>query len=141
MLAASVKRRGAVPEPASSSPPFQESAASWQDVHELCRRPQQCPPELLQRISHELDGWNRLPTFLTEEYLSACRETSGANALPKGDALYQYNVKWHTTTAKTPKEIHEIGLAEVARIRAEMEKVLAQAGYANRFDDFLKFLR
>lgn len=83
----------------------------------------------------------RLHTFLIEEYLPNCRETIGANALPRGDALYQYNAKWHTTTAKTPKEIHEIGLAEVARIRAEMEKIIAQAGYANRFDDFVRFLR
>ncbi|MEO6223033.1 MAG: DUF885 domain-containing protein, partial [Vicinamibacterales bacterium] len=86
-------------------------------------------------------AFRRLHAFLTEEYLPACRETIGANALPKGDALYQYNAKWHTTTTKTPKEIHEIGLAEVARIRAEMEKVLVQAGYANRFEDFVKFLR
>ncbi len=86
-------------------------------------------------------AFRRLHTFLSEEYLPACRETIGANALPKGDALYQYNAKWHTTTSMTPKEIHEIGLAEVARIRAEMEKVLVQAGYANRFDDFVKFLR
>lgn len=86
-------------------------------------------------------AFRRLHTFLVEEYLPACRETIGASALPKGDALYRYNAKWHTTTAKTAEEIHEIGLAEVARIRAEMEKVIAQAGYANRFDDFVKFLR
>jgi len=86
-------------------------------------------------------AFRRLHAFLTEEYLPACREAIGANALPKGDALYQYNVKWHTTTAKSSKEIHDIGLAEVARIRAEMEKIVAQAGYANRFDDFVKFLR
>lgn len=86
-------------------------------------------------------AFRRLETFLTDEYLPKCRETIGANALPKGAALYQYNAKWHTTTSKTPKEIHEIGLAEVARIRAEMDKVITQAGYANRFDDFVRFLR
>ena len=86
-------------------------------------------------------AFRRLHAFLTDEYLPACRETTGASALPNGAALYEYNAKWHTTIAKTPKEIHDIGLAEVARIRAEMEKVIAQAGYANRFDDFVKFLR
>lgn len=86
-------------------------------------------------------AFRRLHTFLIEEYLPACRETIGANALPKGEALYQYNAKWHTTTAKTAKEIHDTGLAEVARIRAEMDKVIAKAGYANRFDDFVRFLR
>jgi len=86
-------------------------------------------------------AFRRLHTFLVEEYLPACRDTVGANALPKGEMLYQYNAKWHTTTAKTAKEIHDIGLSEVARIRAEMEKVIAEAGYANRFDDFVRFLR
>jgi uncharacterized protein (DUF885 family) len=86
-------------------------------------------------------AFRRLLTFLTDEYLPRCRESIGANALPKGEALNQYNAKWHTTTSKTPREIHEIGVAEVARIRAEMEKVIADAGYANRFDDFVRFLR
>jgi len=86
-------------------------------------------------------AFRRLHAFLVDEYLPACREPIGADALPNGADLYQYNVKWHTTTEKTPQEIHEIGLSEVARIRAEMEKVIAQAGYANRFDDFVRFLR
>jgi uncharacterized protein (DUF885 family) len=86
-------------------------------------------------------AFRRLHAFLVDEYLPACRETTGANALPRGDALYQYNAQWHTTTTKTPKEIHDIGLAEVARIRAEMEKIIATAGYGNRFDDFVRFLR
>lgn len=86
-------------------------------------------------------AFRRMHAFLVDEYLPACRETTGANALPNGDALYQYNARWHTTTTKTPKEIHDIGLAEVARIRAEMEKAIALAGYAGRFDDFVRFLR
>src|SRR5207249_5947111 len=51
------------------------------------------------------------------------------------------NVKWHTTTTKTPQEIHEIGLAEVKRIRAEMDRVKASAGFKGTYDDFKKFLR
>lgn len=86
-------------------------------------------------------AFRRLHVFLVDEYLPACRESTGANALPRGDALYVYNAKWHTTTDKAAKEIHEIGLAEVSRIRAEMETIVAQAGYANRFDDFVRLLR
>ena len=86
-------------------------------------------------------AFRRLHAFLVDEYLPACRDATGADALPKGGALYQYNASWHTTTTKTPKEIHDIGLAEVARIRAAMEKVIAQEGYAGRFDDFVRFLR
>jgi uncharacterized protein (DUF885 family) len=86
-------------------------------------------------------AFRRMHAFLVDEYLPACREATGAKVLPNGEALYQYNAAWHTTTTKTPKEIHDIGLAEVARIRAEMEKVIALAGYAGRFDDFVRFLR
>lgn len=86
-------------------------------------------------------AFRRLHAFLVNDYLPACRDTTAASALPRGDALYQYNAKWHTTTSRTAKEIHDIGQGEVARIRAEMEKVIAEAGYANRFDDFVRFLR
>jgi uncharacterized protein (DUF885 family) len=55
--------------------------------------------------------------------------------------MYVYNVKWHTTTAKTPQEIHEIGLAEVKRIRAEMDKVILASGFKGSYEDFKKFLR
>ncbi len=92
-------------------------------------------------VENVAPAFRRLHAFLTDEYLPNCRETTGARDLPGGDALYKYNAQWHTTTKLTPKEIHDIGLAEVARIRAEMEKVIAAAGYANRFDDFVRFLR
>jgi uncharacterized protein (DUF885 family) len=83
----------------------------------------------------------KLHDFLVMRYLPACRETTGAASLPSGAAMYAYNVKWHTTTNKTPQEIHEIGLAEVKRIRAEMDKVMAEAGFKGSYDDFKKFLR
>ena len=55
--------------------------------------------------------------------------------------MYAYNVRWHTTTAKTPKEIHEIGLAEVKRIRAGMDAIIAKVGFKGSYDDFKQFLR
>jgi len=83
----------------------------------------------------------KLHDFLVTRYLPACRETIAASALPNGGAMYAYNVRWHTTTDKTPKEIHEIGLAEVKRIRAEMDKVIAGSGFKGSYADFVKFLR
>jgi uncharacterized protein (DUF885 family) len=79
--------------------------------------------------------------FLTSRYLPACRETTDAASLPNGAAMYEYNVKWHTTTNKTPQEIHEIGLTEVKRIRGEMDGVMAAAGFKGSYEDFKKFLR
>jgi uncharacterized protein (DUF885 family) len=55
--------------------------------------------------------------------------------------MYAYNVKWHTTTAMTPQEIHETGLAEVKRIRAEMDRVIAASGFKGSFQEFVAFLR
>jgi uncharacterized protein (DUF885 family) len=83
----------------------------------------------------------KLYNFLNTRYLPACRDTTDAASLPNGAALYTYNVKWHTTTNKTPQEIHEIGLAEVKRIRAEMDKVMAAAGFKGSYEEFKKYLR
>src|SRR5205814_7883233 len=59
-----------------------------------------------------LPALTKLHDFLVMRYLPGCRDTTDAASLPNGPALYAYNVKWHTTTNKTPQEIHEIGLAE-----------------------------
>ncbi len=86
-------------------------------------------------------SFTKLRDFLKLRYLPACRETIDVAALPNGASMYAYNVKWHTTTAKTPQEIHEIGLAEVKRIRAEMDKVILASGFKGSYEGFKKFLR
>jgi uncharacterized protein (DUF885 family) len=86
-------------------------------------------------------AFKKLHDFVTAKYLPACRETIGADALPNGAAMYAYNVRWHTTTSRTPKEIHEIGLAEVKRIRAEMDAVMTASGFVGSYDEFKQFLR
>jgi len=83
----------------------------------------------------------KLHDFLAARYLSQCREATDAASLPNGAAQYLYNVKWHTTSDKTPQEIHEIGLREVKRIRSEMDRVMAAAGFQGNYEDFKKFLR
>ena len=86
-------------------------------------------------------GFTKLHDFLVATYLPGCRQAVGADALPNGSALYAYNVRWHTTTALSPKEIHDIGLAEVKRIRGEMDKVIAAAGFRGSYAEFVTFLR
>ena len=54
---------------------------------------------------------------------------------------YAYLVRRHTTTTMTPAEVHALGLAEVARIRAAMDKVMSEAGFSGSFAEFLAFLR
>jgi uncharacterized protein (DUF885 family) len=86
-------------------------------------------------------AFTKLHTFLTTTYLPECREEIGVNALPNGDAMYAYNIRWHTTTAKTAGEIHEIGLAEVQRIRTEMDAVMKSSGFTGSYEEFKQFLR
>jgi uncharacterized protein (DUF885 family) len=86
-------------------------------------------------------AFRRLHRFLTETYLPACRESTSAAALPGGEALYAYNVRWHTTTDLAPARIHEIGLAEVKRIREAMDRVIRDSGFRDGFEAFLEFLR
>jgi uncharacterized protein (DUF885 family) len=83
----------------------------------------------------------RLHEYLVSKYLPSCRDAPGVSALPNGTALYDYLVRWQTTTGLTPKEIHEIGLAEVRRLRAAMDALIAKTGFSGTFPDFLRFLR
>jgi uncharacterized protein (DUF885 family) len=86
-------------------------------------------------------SFQKLRDFVTSVYLPACRESIAATALPNGAAAYAFHVRWQTTTNLTPQQIHEIGLSEVKRIRAEMDKVIGSAGFKGSFHDFTEFLR
>jgi uncharacterized protein (DUF885 family) len=84
---------------------------------------------------------HKLHDYVASTYLPACRENIAATALPNGASAYAFHVRWQTTTNLTPQQIHEIGLAEVKRIRAEMDKVIASAKFQGSFHDFTEFLR
>jgi uncharacterized protein (DUF885 family) len=83
----------------------------------------------------------KLGAFFKETYLPAARQEIGASSLPDGEAFYQYAIRRQTTTSLTAKQIHEIGLKEVARIRREMEDVIQKTGFKGSFAEFLAFLR
>ena len=84
---------------------------------------------------------SRLLEYLTTTYLPACRTAPGASSLPDGTAFYDYLVRWQTTTPQTAREIHEIGLAEVRRLRSAMEELMRKTGFTGTFREFLDFLR
>lgn len=79
--------------------------------------------------------------FLQAEYLPASRQTLGVRSLPGGEAYYRWLVADHTTTDLTPDQIHEIGLSEVKRIRAEMDAAIAQTGFSGDRAAFVAMLR
>ncbi|WP_157220029.1 DUF885 domain-containing protein [Flavisphingomonas formosensis] len=76
--------------------------------------------------------YRRFDAFYVQDYAPHCRKTIAATTLPHGKAWYAYQIRVMTTTDKTPEQIHALGLAEVARIRAEMDMVAKRAGYPSR---------
>ncbi|MCR9186102.1 MAG: DUF885 family protein [Halieaceae bacterium] len=86
-------------------------------------------------------AYTELLQFMREEYLPQTRRSLAARDLPNGDAFYQAQIRNFTTLALNAEEIHQIGLAEVARIRAEMDAVRASTGFDGDMQAFLQFLR
>jgi uncharacterized protein (DUF885 family) len=71
-------------------------------------------------------AYRRMRDFVRDEYLPRCRTSHGWSALPNGGAWYAHAVRVSTTTDLTPDEIYDLGLAEVARIRAAMDALRAE---------------
>ena len=88
-----------------------------------------------------IPAMKKFDAFIKETYLPAARKEIGAASLPNGADYYQYCIRRHTTTNLTAKEIHDIGLKEVARIRKEMEGIIQKVSFKGTFQEFLTFLR
>lgn len=86
-------------------------------------------------------AFERLHAFLTQQYIPGSRRTIAASELPDGAAWYAWSIKVQTSTNLTAQEIHDIGLAEVTRIRAEMERVKNLAGFTGSLEEFFTHLR
>ena len=86
-------------------------------------------------------AYGRLLTFMRSEYLPRTRTTLAAADLPDGNAFYQAMIEKFTTLKLTARQIHDIGLAEVARIAAEMEATKERAGFKGSMTEFFRFLR
>ena len=86
-------------------------------------------------------AFRQLKDFFVNDYLPAASDRVGVWQLPNGAAMYAHAVRHHTTTKLSPKEIHELGLNEVRRIRAEMQSLIDKIGFKDSFGDFAVFLR
>lgn len=91
--------------------------------------------------SRVLPAFKRLKEFFTSDYLPACPDKVGIWQLPNGHRMYEFFARKHTTTDLTPEQIHRLGLSEVDRIRAEMEKIIKQVGFKGTLREFFNFLR
>jgi uncharacterized protein (DUF885 family) len=86
-------------------------------------------------------GYEELLDFFVNEYLPACREEVAITSLPGGEDYYQYLIRYFTTTDMTAAEIHELGVAELSRIRSELRDVMTTVGFEGGFRSFVDFLR
>jgi uncharacterized protein (DUF885 family) len=86
-------------------------------------------------------AFKKFKEFFVGEYLPACFDQVGIWQMPSGAERYAFLARQYTTTNATPEEIHQIGLKEVARIRAEMDAILQQTGFKGTREEFFKFLR
>ena len=84
----------------------------------------------------------KIKQFFETEYIPNTRKTLGVSETPNGREFYQNRINYYTTTTEyTADDIHTIGLAEVARIKSEMQKIIEKVDFEGSFDEFLTFLR
>ena len=86
-------------------------------------------------------AFRRLKEYFVSEYLPASYDKVGIWQWQQGAEAYAFDARAYTTTDMTPEQIHEKGLAEVARIRAEMQKIMTQVGFKGTHKEFFKKLR
>jgi uncharacterized protein (DUF885 family) len=129
LLEKTIKQCASIAEPAGEASVFGQPVAKFADgVPEADRK------RLHDAVIAAVDGkvrpaYRKLADFIAKDYAPKGRAEPGLWSLPNGDALYRFDVEQQTTTHKSPQDIHELGLAEVARIEGEMGKVAAQLGY------------
>ena len=91
-------------------------------------------------MNQVVPAYRRLHDFISQDYMQACRTSTGISEVPGGKAFYQYQARFWTTTDLTPDEIFEIGQNEVKRIRSEMERVKDQVGFKGDLKAFFKYI-
>ncbi len=85
--------------------------------------------------------YKKLGDFLQNEYLPKARTSAGFSAMRGGTEMYAYEVKLNTTTNKTPEEIYQTGLSEVARIRKTMDSIKNAVGFKGDLQAFFEFMK
>ena len=121
--------------------PFYEPFGKMSDS--LSHADSQMLAERAERLVREVvvPAYQKFEAFFNQRYLPAARSDVGVGSLPEGKALYEFAAQRFTTTDLSAQQIHDIGLAEVARIRAAMEAVIKEVGFDGDLQAFNEFLR
>ncbi|MCO4320602.1 DUF885 domain-containing protein [Aliidiomarina quisquiliarum] len=89
-----------------------------------------------------LPAYQQLATYIKQSYIPQTRTNSyGLIDLPEGSQWYAFEVQRQTTTTMTPNEIHQLGLAEVARIHQAIHAIMAEVGFNGSLKEFFAFTR
>jgi uncharacterized protein (DUF885 family) len=88
-----------------------------------------------------IPSYKKLADFLQTEYLPKSRSSIGFDALPQGKKLYDFLIRYWTTTDRSGEEIYQTGLSEVKRIRDEMEETKAKTGFTGSLPAFFEFMK
>src|SRR5262245_21504309 len=88
-----------------------------------------------------IPAYRKFKPFFNSEYLPKCLDSVGIWQLPQGQQMYAFFARRYTTTDLTPDQIHELGLREVSRIDAEMDRVMKSVGFTGTREQFFEFLR
>jgi uncharacterized protein (DUF885 family) len=86
-------------------------------------------------------SYERLITWVETEIPKSDEIATGVGRFPNGEAFYNYRLASSTTTDMTADEVHELGLVEVARLRAEMEQIMHSVGFEGGLQEFFVFIR
>ena len=86
-------------------------------------------------------SYENLISFMQADIVNTSEEAQGASSLPNGDAYYANQLAIRTTTDMTADEVHQLGLSEVARIRAEMEELKQKAGFEGTLQEYFAYIR
>jgi len=93
-------------------------------------------------VQSALQAYQELLRFMEDDYTAATRQRPGLATLEGGQTAYAVAVAFHTAGAGySPEDIHALGQSEVARIRSEMDKIIAEVAFDGSFADFITFLR
>jgi uncharacterized protein (DUF885 family) len=95
-----------------------------------------------QIVDQQLNpAYQQFYQFMLQQYLPGARDSIAASDWPKGREYYQNRLEHYTTLKLTPEQVHQTGLEEVARIRAEMQNIITRVGFKGSFAEFIQFLR
>jgi uncharacterized protein (DUF885 family) len=125
------------PEDSPFYKPFNEFPNSMPEA-ERARLTQKAREAISKNV---IPAYRQLKQFFNGEYLPASYDQVGIWQFPQGAETYAFHARRYTTTNMTPEEIHQKGLGEVARIRAEMQTIMTKVGFSGTHKEFFQKLR